>query len=639
MKKTILCLAVLAFSAGATLAVDYTWTNGGSDLLWNTTSTNWTTGSGNIIWADSNAAIFGATGAGAITVSGTQVVTGLTTDANGYSLSGGTIDLGAATTTFTINNDISIGSVLGGGTNGLTKAGNGTLTLSNTNTYTGATTISAGSLKLGGSSAIASTSALTVNGGSLDLNGNNFTTSNLAFGNAAGTITDNSAGSGTTTFTSSGGPASGTFAFAINDGANKQVAVNVINNATSTAILGNSNSTFSGGLTITGNNSFQTIIGYSGNGIGTAGNITSSGFGRGTVTIGLTAADRAQVWVRANSTLLNDIVFNSSLGTNVATAIRVSGTNSILAGTLTAGLSDITLGDENVNAAITLQGQLTSSGSNGLWIKNAFNRSLTVTLNNLSGNPNDYAGNTTVDSRHTLRLGASNQLPDGSGKGNLALAGTFNLNGFNETINGLTGAGTVEGGSGTPTFTVGGANANSTFSGTIRNTAGTLSMVKTGNGTLTLSGNNTYTGTTTVSGGTLLLASTGSIASTQIGFGVANASSGLLTVENTSFSFTGTFDLDLLGVSATSGSWTLVNGSAFGAGDLNLADLTSNLAGLTFTNPGSLGVWSGTDLTSRTWTFNEDIGQLTVIPEPSTWAFLLVTALAVIVVRNRRRRA
>ena len=56
---------------------------------------------------------------------------------------------------------------------------------------------------------------------------------------------------------------------------------------------------------------------------------------------------------------------------------------------------------------------------------------------------------------------------------------------------------------GTPTLTVGGNDATSTFSGTIQNTAGTLSLTKIGAGTVTLTGNLNYTGRTTITAGTL----------------------------------------------------------------------------------------------------------------------------------------
>ncbi|MSR71897.1 MAG: PEP-CTERM sorting domain-containing protein [Opitutales bacterium] len=79
--------------------------------------------------------------------------------------------------------DTSIASVIGTGTGGITKTGNGTLTLSGTNTYTGATTVSAGKLKLGSAGALGSSgatySAATVaSGATLDLNGQSVTNTN-----------------------------------------------------------------------------------------------------------------------------------------------------------------------------------------------------------------------------------------------------------------------------------------------------------------------------------------------------------------------------------------------------------------------------------------------------------------------------
>ena len=98
------------------------------------------------------------------------------------------------------------------------------------------------------------------------------------------------------------------------------------------------------------------------------------------------------------------------------------------------------------------------------------------------------------------------------------------MGGYSDTINGLTGSGTVDNSvSGTPTFTVGGNNVSSAFSGVIKNTAGTLALVKTGTGALTLSGTDAYTGATTVSFGTLLV--NGSIASSS---GVSVASGATL---------------------------------------------------------------------------------------------------------------
>jgi autotransporter-associated beta strand protein len=82
----------------------------------------------------------------------------------------GTVDLGAATRTFTINNgtpsvDVSISAPITG-TGGLTKAGAGTLRLSGADTYAGGTTVSAGLLTLLGSSAKLGTGDVTVLGAS-----------------------------------------------------------------------------------------------------------------------------------------------------------------------------------------------------------------------------------------------------------------------------------------------------------------------------------------------------------------------------------------------------------------------------------------------------------------------------------------
>ena len=60
----------------------------------------------------------------------------------------------------------------------------------------------------------------------------------------------------------------------------------------------------------------------------------------------------------------------------------------------------------------------------------------------LTNTANDYTGGTTVTAG-TLKLGASGVIPDGAGKGNVSLSGTLELNGFSETINGLSGTGTV----------------------------------------------------------------------------------------------------------------------------------------------------------------------------------------------------
>jgi len=188
-------------------------------------------------------------------------------------------------------------------------------------------------------------------------------------------------------------------------------------------------------------------------------------------------------------------------------------------------------GDGNilVSGKITGTSSLTSS-------------SVGVGTRTLSNPANDFIANIAINGG-TLKLGASGVIPDGTGKGNVSVAGagTLDLNGFSETINGLSGAGIVDNTATntTSTLTVGGNNQTSTFPGVFQNTAGTLALTKIGGGTLTLSGANSYKGNTTVSGGILAIAvaslaanSTVSVAAgavLQLDFAETNVVSGFVT--------------------------------------------------------------------------------------------------------------
>lgn len=103
----------------------------------------------------------------------------------------------------------------------------------------------------------------------------------------------------------------------------------------------------------------------------------------------------------------------------------------------------------------------------------------------------------------------------------------------------IEGSGTIDLGS--AALTVGGANLSTTFSGVVEGAGG--SLVKTGTGTLTLSGANTYSGGTTVNQGVLTV--TGSLASgVTVGSGGTLGGSGTITgaVVNSGTVAPGTFD-------------------------------------------------------------------------------------------------
>jgi len=135
----------------------------------------------------------------------------------------------------------------------------------------------------------------------------------------------------------------------------------------------------------------------------------------------------------------------------------------------------------------------------------AFNSgTYTLTGSNTIAGP----GSVTVASGATLKLGSSNKLPDGAGAGNVTVNGILDLNGNSDTVNALTGSGTVDNTavSTTSTLTLG-ANAGGTFSGSIMNTGGTLALSKIGTTDVILSGSNSYSGATTINQGRLFISS------------------------------------------------------------------------------------------------------------------------------------
>jgi autotransporter-associated beta strand protein len=98
--------------------------------------------------------------------SGTQAVTFTVAGTNTYNLGGlqGADDLAIGGNTISVganNTSTSFSGAIGGTDGALTKVGSGTLTLSTTNTYTGATTVSAGTLVVEGSISTSTTTVQT----------------------------------------------------------------------------------------------------------------------------------------------------------------------------------------------------------------------------------------------------------------------------------------------------------------------------------------------------------------------------------------------------------------------------------------------------------------------------------------------
>ncbi len=171
--------------------------------------------------------------------------------------------------------------------------------------------------------------------------------------------------------------------------------------------------------------------------------------------------------------------------------------------------------------AITLIGEPITDVTNGIASHSLLTSSGTGTLIVSNAN-NNYSGGTTI-SAGILQLGVDNAIPGNSVGGDVIANATLDMNGHNNTINGLNGAGSVDNTTGgNSTLTIGANGDSGTFTGTIQNSAGTVSIIKVGAGTETFSGGIFYSGTTTVSGGTLSISSAGGSGGTPGNLVVSN---------------------------------------------------------------------------------------------------------------------
>jgi len=186
------------------------------------------------------------------------------------------------------------------------------------------------------------------------------------------------------------------------------------------------------------------------------------------------------------------------------------------------------------------------------------------------------------------------------------------------TLGGLSGTGTVRGAIqngavANQQLTVGGLNLSSTFGGDFQDAFGaTLSVVKAGTGTLTLTGASSNAGTTTISAGTLQLGNGGTTGSLGSGNVVDNAVLAFNRSNSPTFSNaisgTGSVSQSGSGTLILSGANTYSGGTTINSGTLLLGSATGVGGGtVKFAGDGTLGTATGISGTANGITVNAGI--------------------------------
>ena len=442
-------------------------------------------------------------GAGTTTLMGTNIFSGGTT------ITAGTLQLGNGGTTGSIIGDVLNNGVLAfnrsdastftgaiSGTGTLEHTGAGITALTGTNTYSGGTTISAGTLQIGDGGITGSITGDVIDHGMLAFN----RADTITFSDdISGTGAVAQVGAGTTVLTGNNTYAGGTIiqsgTLQIGDGG---VAGSIIGNVANAGVLAFNRAdsvTFGGAITgtgalhhigsgtlvLTGSNTYRggTLIDSGTLQVG-AGGTTGSIAGHVT-NHGVLAFNRADTVTFGGSISGTGVLRQMGTGTTILTgALSHSGGTIIESGTLQLGAGGVWGG---VAGSVTNNGVLTFNHSNtatfagviaGIGAVKQVGSGTTV----LTG-ANSYTGGTTIESG-TLQIGDGGV--SGSIIGNVTNNGALAFN-RSDAI---------------------------TFGGTIRGT-GRLRQI--GRGTTVLTGRNTYTGGTFIESGTLQVGAGGAAGS------------------------------------------------------------------------------------------------------------------------------
>ena len=486
------------------------------------------------------------------------------------------------------------------GAGGLTKAGTGRLILSAANTYTGTTTVNAGTLTLQHQQGLGANGTQTLQNGistapgaTLELDASlvvvdePLTLNGLGVGGGGALRTT----SGSSVWTGTVRLASDT-AVGTDPGSRLTLSGVVADESSGNASItkvGTGTLEFSGANTYRGTTTInEGVLVLSSN---TALGLTGA-------SSGTTVLDGAQLWLQTPLVTDEALILNGA-GVGGSGALRnVSGNNTWTGPILLA--TDATIASDNAGEQLVLSG--TTSGSAGITKTgagtlvlsgaNTYTGVTQVAVGVLLGNGDGSFGASGAGSGTTVADGAALQL-----QGSITVASeslTLNGAGINGSgaLRNLSGANTWGG----PIVLVSDATIDSgavgqplTLAGPIGGAAG---LTKVGAGTLTLSGSNSYTGVTTVANGTLRLQSSGGLGTggaggggTTIANGAALQLEGAIVVANETLSLSGTGIAGTGALHSTAGNnqWNgaivLASDSAIAAADGSTLTMGGNTGG------------------------------------------------------------